>query len=203
MTKNQALAPLRHFFDALVTRHAAPLNPFQSVRGRKHDTSDHKTPGLSIQQARNLLGSIDTSHVVGLRDRAMPGTLAWTGARVGAIARLRRGDLEDQGTQQVLRFRQKGGKQRETPAATTTSGLWFGRALALPAGRVSGCRIARKLSDTERECMRAGRPRSRVAPLPIALAPKAGVLLRSGSALPAEHARSLPIDPLGDMLRPP
>ena len=33
-TKNQALAALRHFFDTLVTRHAAPLNPFQSVRGR-------------------------------------------------------------------------------------------------------------------------------------------------------------------------
>ena len=33
-TKNQALAALRHFFDTLVIRHAAPLNPFQSVRGR-------------------------------------------------------------------------------------------------------------------------------------------------------------------------
>ena len=33
-TKNQALAALRYFFDTLVTRHAAPLNPFQSVRGR-------------------------------------------------------------------------------------------------------------------------------------------------------------------------
>ena len=47
-TKNQALAALRHFVDTLVTRHAAPLNPFQPVRGRKHDTSDGKTPGLSI-----------------------------------------------------------------------------------------------------------------------------------------------------------
>ena len=114
-TKNQALAALRHFFDTLVTRHAALLNPFQSVRGRKHDTSEGKTPGLSIPQARNLLGSIDTSHVVGLRDRALLGTLAYTGARIGAIARLRRGDLEDQGTQRVLRFREKGGKQREIP----------------------------------------------------------------------------------------
>ena len=31
------------------------------------------------------------------------------------MARLRRGDLEDQGTQRVLRFREKGGKQREIP----------------------------------------------------------------------------------------
>ena len=52
---------------------------------------------------------------MGLRDRALLGTLAYTGARVGAIARLRRGDLEDQGPQRVLRFREKGGKQREIP----------------------------------------------------------------------------------------
>jgi integrase len=91
------------------------LNPFQSARGRKHDISDGKTPGLSIQQARDLLGSIDTSHVVGLRDRALLGTFAYTGARIGAIARLCRGDLQEQGTQRVLRFREKGGKQREIP----------------------------------------------------------------------------------------
>ena len=66
-------------------------------------------------QAQDLLGSIDTSHVVGLRDRALLGTLAYTGARIGAVARLRRGDLEDQGPQRVLRFREKGGKQREIP----------------------------------------------------------------------------------------
>ena len=118
-TKNQALAALRYLFDTLVTRHAAPLNPFQSVRGRKHDTSDGKTPGLSIQQARDLLGSIDTSHVVGLRDRALLGTLAYTGARVGAIARLRRGDLEDQGIQRVLRFREKGTSSARSPSVTT------------------------------------------------------------------------------------
>ena len=33
-TRNLALAALRHFFDALVTRHAVALNPFASVRGK-------------------------------------------------------------------------------------------------------------------------------------------------------------------------
>ena len=114
-TRNQALAALGHFFDTLLLRHAVPLNPFQSVRARKYDASDGKTPGLSIPQARRLLSSIDTSHVVGLRDRAILATLAYTGARVGALARLRRGDLQDQGPQRVLRFREKGGKQRQIP----------------------------------------------------------------------------------------
>ena len=35
-TQNQALAGLRHFFDTLVARHGAVLNPFQSVRGVRH-----------------------------------------------------------------------------------------------------------------------------------------------------------------------
>ena len=97
VTKNQALAALRRFFDVLVTRHAVALNPFQSVRGRKHSVIDGQTPELTIQQARDLLASLDTSHVLGLRDRAVLGTLIYTGARVGAIAQLRLQDLRDQG----------------------------------------------------------------------------------------------------------
>ena len=127
-TKNQALVARRHFFDTLVTRHAAPLNSFQSVRGRKHDTSDGKTPGLSIPQARDLLRLIDTSDVVGLRDRALLGTLAYTGARIGAVALLGRRDFEDRGTQRVLRFRENGGKQRETPVRHDLD-RWLGECL--------------------------------------------------------------------------
>ena len=114
-TRNLALAALRHFFDALVTRHAVALNPFASVRGRKHAVVDGKTPELTIGQARALLGSLDLSRVVGLRDRAVLGVLTYTGARVGALARLRCGDLQQQESQRVLRFTEKGGKQREIP----------------------------------------------------------------------------------------
>ena len=74
-----------------------------------------KTPELTIQQARALLGSLDLSRVVGLRDRALLGVLTYTGARVGALARLRRRDLQEQESQRVLRFLEKGGKQREIP----------------------------------------------------------------------------------------
>ena len=103
-TRNLALAALRHFFDALVIRHAVALNPFASVRGRKHAVVDGKTPELTIQQARALLGSLDLSNVVGLRDRAVLGVLTYTGARVGALARLRRGDLQNQETHQTFAY---------------------------------------------------------------------------------------------------
>ena len=114
-TRNLALAALRHFFDALVMGHAVALNPFASVRGKKHVVVDGKTPELTPGQARALLGSLDLSRVVGLRDRAVLGVLTYTGARVGALAQLRCGDLEQQESQRVLRFAEKGGKQREIP----------------------------------------------------------------------------------------
>ena len=58
---------------------------------------DGKTPEISPTQARRLLESVDCSRPVGVRDRAILGTLTYTGARVGAIARLRLRDLRDYG----------------------------------------------------------------------------------------------------------
>jgi integrase/recombinase XerD len=114
-TKNQALAALRHFFDILVTRHAVVLNSFASVRGVKHSAVDGKTAEIAVSQAKKLFKSLDTSNVVGLRDRAVIGVLAYTGARVGAVAKLRVGDYRDLGEERTLRFREKGGKEREIP----------------------------------------------------------------------------------------
>jgi integrase/recombinase XerD len=114
-TKNQALAALRHFFDALVQRHAVALNSFSSVRGVKYSVTEGKTAELGIEQARTLFRSINTGHVVGLRDRAVLGVLAYTGARVGAVAKLRLSDYRNLGEHRVLRFKEKGGKDREIP----------------------------------------------------------------------------------------
>ena len=51
----------------------------------------------------------------GLRDRAVLGTLIYTGARVGALSRLRMQDLRDNGNHRSLQFAEKGGKVREIP----------------------------------------------------------------------------------------
>ena len=76
---------------------------------------DGRTPEITVAQARCLFDSIDISHVVGLRDRSILGTLTYTGARVGAIARLRLQDLRDYGQHRTLLFAEKGGQQREIP----------------------------------------------------------------------------------------
>jgi site-specific recombinase XerD len=114
-TKKLHLAGLRHFFDTLVTRHVIILNPAHSVRGDRLQVLEGKTPEITVQQTRQLFQSIDTSTVVGLRDRAILGILKYTIVRRGAVARLRRGDFYDVGDQFCLRFTEKGGKSRELP----------------------------------------------------------------------------------------
>ena len=114
-TKNQTLAAMRHFFDILVERHAVVLNPFHSVRGIKYKVIDGKTPEITIAQARTLVASIDLSLPIGLRDRAILGTMITTGCRVGALCRLRIGDLRPQEDGRTFRFREKNGKEREIP----------------------------------------------------------------------------------------
>ena len=97
-------------------RHVIVLNPAASVRAPKHSVVEGKTPALSVEQARRLLTSINTSHVVGLRDRAIIATLIYTAARVGAVAKLRLGDYYADGHQWWFRFDEKGGKARTIPA---------------------------------------------------------------------------------------
>lgn len=58
--------------------------------------------------------SIDTSRLVGVRDRALS-VLVYTAARAGAAASLRCGDFYDAGDQWMLHFREKGGKSRQIP----------------------------------------------------------------------------------------
>lgn len=121
--RNLHLAALRGFFDRLVNRHVCVLNPAASVKGVKDQVIEGKTPEITIDQARRLLASVDTGHVVGLRDRAILATLAYTACRAGAVAKLRLGDFQHDGTQSVLRFQEKGGKSREIPVRHDLEGF--------------------------------------------------------------------------------
>lgn len=114
-TKKLHLSAIRHFFDTLVTRHVILLNPAHSVRGERLQVIEGKTPEITVPQARRLIQSLDASHVIGLRDRAIIAILIYTAARVGAVATLQRGDFYDLGDQYCLRFAEKGGKSREIP----------------------------------------------------------------------------------------
>src|ERR1043166_2548872 len=70
-TVKQHLAALRMLFDWLVVGPVMDVNPAPSVGGPKHVVKKGKTPVLAADEARILLDSIDTSTVMGLRDRAL------------------------------------------------------------------------------------------------------------------------------------
>jgi site-specific recombinase XerD len=63
-------AATRMLFDWLVIGQVISNNPASAVRGPKYSVKKGKTPMLSAEEACALLDSIDTSTVVGLRDRA-------------------------------------------------------------------------------------------------------------------------------------
>ena len=69
----QHLAAIRQLFDYLVTGGILLSNPAGSVRGPKYVVTHGKTPVLSRDEMRQLLESIDTSKLIGLRDRALLG----------------------------------------------------------------------------------------------------------------------------------
>lgn len=131
-TKKLHLAAVRHFFDELVVRHVVILNPAACVRGERLQVIEGTTPEIPRDHARMLVHSIDTSHVVGLRDRAVIAVLIYTAARVGAVAGLRQRDLYDSGGQLCLRFHEKAGKRREIPVRHDLQQYLRGYLTALP-----------------------------------------------------------------------
>ena len=67
----QHLAAIRMLFDYLVVGQVLPMNPAASVRGPKYVIKKGRTPVLSADEARQLIDSIETTTVKGLRDRAL------------------------------------------------------------------------------------------------------------------------------------
>ena len=111
----QHLAAIRQLFDYLVTGGILPSNPAGSVRGPKHVVTRCKTPVLSGDEMRQLLDSIDTSELIGLRDRALLGLMGYTFARVSAVVTLRGEDYFQQGRRSWVRLHENGGKRHEVP----------------------------------------------------------------------------------------
>jgi len=125
----QHLAAVRMLFDWLVVGQVMPMNPAASVRGPKYVTKRGKTPVLSADDARRLLDSIpltrrvrdehgerEVPNLVGLRDRALIGTMVYSFARVSAVCGMRVDDYYQNGKRYWIRLHEKGGKHHEVPA---------------------------------------------------------------------------------------
>ena len=115
-TVKQHLAAIRMLFDWLVVGQVVATNPAHSVRGPKHVVKTGKTTVLTGEQARELLDNIDTSTVVGLRDRALISVMTFAFARIGAAVAMRVEDYYPKGKRWWVRLHEKGGKRHEMPA---------------------------------------------------------------------------------------
>ena len=86
------------------------------MKGPKHVVKTGKTPALTAKEAAELLESIDTTHVVGLRDRALLSTMVYSFARVSAVINMQVKDYFAMGKRYWFRLHEKGGKYHEVPA---------------------------------------------------------------------------------------
>jgi integrase/recombinase XerD len=114
-TVKQHLAALRSLFDWLVVGQVVAHNPALSVRGPRYSTAKGKTPVMSAEETRELLDSLDTSSIVGLRDRALIGIMTYTFARVGAVVTMKVQDYFPQTKRWWVRLQEKNGKLNQMP----------------------------------------------------------------------------------------
>ena len=129
-TVKQHLAAIRMLFDWLIVGQVLAVNPAHAVRGPKHVVRRGKTPVLTEDQARRLLGSIKVARkitlpdgaeaeepwLVGLRDRALIALLVYSFARISAALHMNVEDYYPQGKRWWVRLHEKGGKRHEMPA---------------------------------------------------------------------------------------
>jgi integrase len=167
----QHLAALRRLFDWLVIGHVIDVNPAHAVRGPRHVVKKGRTPVLERDEARALLDSIDTSTLIGLRNRALIATMIYTFARVGAVLGMNVGDYYSQGRRGWIRLHEKGGKEHQAPcvAKLETSLDEYIAAAGIsddPAGplwRTSGRKTGRSHRMTQPDAFRMIRRRAKAA----------------------------------------
>lgn len=115
-TVKQHLAAIRMLFDYLVVTQVVPHNPAASVKGPSYVVKKGKTPVLTGSEARTLLASINTSTLVGLRNRALIGTMIYSFARISAVVNMNVEDYFQSGSYRWLRLLEKGSRHHELPA---------------------------------------------------------------------------------------
>ena len=120
----------QHLEVRVVTQGMITLREMDNERQRQIETQLPNSPAVgSVSQRRQNAGfryrrvqkvpdKIDTSNEVGLRDRALLGTLAYTFARIGAVMNLKVEDYFQTGKRSMIGFRRKVARRRRSPCTT-------------------------------------------------------------------------------------
>src|SRR6267378_4643542 len=113
-TVKQHMAAIRMLFSWLTEKGVLAMNPAREVKTERFSRTEGKTPAFVEGEVQRLLGVIETSTHIELRDRALLGTLAYSFARIGAVVNLKVEDYYPSGKRFLLRFKEKG-KEKELP----------------------------------------------------------------------------------------
>jgi integrase/recombinase XerD len=114
-TVKQHMAAIRMLFSWLTEKGVLAMNPAREVKTERFSRTEGKTPAFVEGEVQRLLEVIETSTHTSLRDRALLGVLAYTFARIGAVVNLKVEDYYPSGKRFLLRFKEKGGKEKELP----------------------------------------------------------------------------------------
>src|SRR3954467_15017608 len=109
------LAAIKRLFAFLVTGGTLKRSPAVEVKGPTFSRKIGATPVTSTEEVRKLLESLPTDSLVGLRDRALIGTLLFTTARIGTALGCKVGDYYREGFGRMLCLHEKGGKEHRVP----------------------------------------------------------------------------------------
>jgi integrase/recombinase XerC len=80
---------LRHLFDSMVIGQIMPTNPAAGRARPAPYRARGKTPVLDRAEARQLIDAIDTTTIIGLRNRALVGLMVYSFAPIGAAIGMR------------------------------------------------------------------------------------------------------------------
>lgn len=111
----QHASALRMMFSYFTEKGVLTYNPAREVKTEKVRRTVGTTPAFEVDDVAKLLASFDTSHVVGLRDRALVGVMAFGFSRISAIVNLRVRDYVQQGRRAFIRTHGKGGVEVDIP----------------------------------------------------------------------------------------
>lgn len=114
-TVKRHFSALRSLYSYWVEKGVLSSNPVREVKTEKVSRTEGKTPAVQLEDMSDLFRSFNVESVVGLRDRALIATMAYSFARVTAVVSLKVRDYAPQGRRSLLRLAEKGGKQREIP----------------------------------------------------------------------------------------
>lgn len=102
-----SISAIRALFQWMISKDVMTMDPTMTVRIRRIQPLVIKTESLDEDDITKLINSIETTTAIGLRDRALIATIAFTFAPIGNILRLKVEDLSEINEKLFIRIQNK------------------------------------------------------------------------------------------------